>query len=41
MAFQYVRKIDDPEEIRQAMPLSRDLARLKEEWDRAIQAAMA
>jgi len=38
MAFQYVRKIDDPEEIRQAMPLPRDLARLKEERDRDIQA---
>jgi 3-deoxy-7-phosphoheptulonate synthase len=38
MSFNYIREIATPEEIRESMPLSRELIRLKKERDRAIQA---
>ncbi|MEW6184493.1 MAG: 3-deoxy-7-phosphoheptulonate synthase [Thermodesulfobacteriota bacterium] len=38
MSFHYIREIATPEEIRDSMPLSRELTQLKKERDRAIKA---
>ncbi len=36
MSFQYIRKMPEPEEVRQAMPLEEEYAKLKERRDREI-----